>query len=398
MAVINGTNSSNTLRGAATNDVISGLGGADTFYWQSGIGNDTIHGGDTSENYDANPYTPYNPGGDRLELEGSIGANITFSTTEDGIATIGNNKLSFTGIERLYGTAGNDVIRAGNAKLEAAHDGTVEHGLTLYTRGGHDNVVATRFDDIVDGGAGNDTIRMGGGNDLFHSGIGNDLVYGGAGDENIRWGTGNNTHNPGNDTIYGGTGNDLINIWIKDGDIADGNESVGIPGVSVTISQVGSDGSFNGTATTKIGGAATLKFYQFELGWTHAGNDNVSAAGANIAANQAGLNFNTRWGHDVLTGSGGHDILVTDEGRDTITGGTGNDEMWIGAGSDGDGDRDQLIFRRGDGQDTVHGFDTDLDVLSLGGRNYTARETADGTLLNLGNGDTVLLSDVFDFI
>lgn len=398
MAVIRGNNLNNTMRGTTANDVLWGLNGADTFYWRNGMGNDTIHGGDLADKYDANPYTPGNPGGDRLVLQGTLGAKITFSTTENGIVHLGNNTLSFTGIERFFGTMGNDVIRAGGATLNSAHGTTPQHGLTIFSRGGHDKIIASRFDDIIDGGAGNDTINAGAGNDFIHSSTGNDLIYGGVGDENIRWGTGNNTHNPGHDTIYGGAGNDLINIWIKDGDISRQNEAAGIRGVSVTIDRIGAANNFHGHAATNIGGKASLEFYGFELGWTHAGNDTVSAANAVVGANKAGFNFNTRWGHDVLVGSRGNDTLVADEGKDTVTGGAGNDQLWIGEGEQGDGDRDVLIFRKGDGHDTVFGFDTGLDVLNLGGRTYTARETADGTLLNFGGGDTVLLSDVFDFI
>lgn len=398
MAIINGTNRNEALRGTALNDVLRGFGGDDTFYWRGGQGNDTVHGGDAGERYDDNPYTPNNPGGDRLILEGSQGATITFTTTERGTAVIGSSRLTFTGIERVQGTNGNDVIKAGNATLNPAHDGTPQHGLTISSRGGNDNITATRFQDIIDGGAGNDTIRAGNGDDVIQSSAGNDLVYGGAGNENMRWGNGHSNHNPGHDTIYGGTGNDLINVWIKNGYLGADNEAAGIPGVSVKITRLLADYSFDGTAETRIGGTASLRFHQVELGWTHEGNDNVSAAGARVAAGKVGIHFDTRWGHDRLTGSAGDDILITGDGRDTIAGGAGKDELWVGEGAQGDGDRDRLIFGAGDGQDTVYGFEAELDSLALGGRNYTARETADGTLLTLGDGDSILLSDVFDFI
>lgn len=398
MAVIRGSNLDNAMRGTVGNDVLWGLDGADLFYWKNGRGNDTIHGGDTADKFDPNPYSPGNPGGDRMILEGSQGARVHFSSTEAGTAQIGGSTLHFTGIERFFGTMGNDVIRGGAAVLNAPHGGTPQHGLTIFSRGGHDDIIASRFNDVIDGGAGNDTIRAGAGDDFIHSSTGNDLIYGGAGGENIRWGSGNNTHNPGHDTIYGGAGNDLINVWIKNGDVSARNEAVGIGGIGVTITAVGADSSFNGRAQTDIGGPSSLRFFGFELGWTHAGNDTVNGANAAVAANGAGFNFNTRWGHDVMVGSRGNDTLVADEGRDTVTGGDGNDQLWIGEAEYGDGDRDVLIFRAGDGHDTVFGFDSDLDVLNMGGRNYTARETADGTLLNLGGGDTVLLSDVFDFV
>ena len=398
MAVIYGSNLDNTLQGTLSNDEIWGLDGADIFHWTSGIGNDTIHGGDYADRYDANQYTPFNPGGDRLLIDGNIGAKVFFATTEAGSVQVGNNTLKFTGIERFSGTEGNDIIRGGAANLNAAHNGTPPHGLSIYTRGGNDDIIGSRFDDIIDGGAGNDTIRGGDGHDFILSSTGNDLIYGGAGGENIRWGTGDRSHNPGHDTIYGGSGNDLINLWIKDGDVYPSNEAVGIRGVEVKLTKVGADSSFAGHAETTIGGSASVKFAQFELGWTHAGNDTIDGSGATIASNGAGFNFNTRWGHDVMIGSRGNDTLVADEGKDTVTGGAGNDQLWIGSGESGDGNRDVLNFARGHGQDTVYGFDTHLDVLNLGGRNYSAAENSQGTLLNLGGGDTILLAHVFDFI
>lgn len=398
MAVIRASHADDILRGTPAGDVLWGLGGADTFYWRSGRGSDTVHGGDIADRFDANPFTPGNPGGDRLVLQGKIGARVTFSTTEDGTVRIGDDDLRFTGIERLFGTRGNDVIIGDKALLNAAHDGTPPHGLSIFGRGGHDRIVGSAFDDVIDGGAGRDTIRAGDGHDFIHSSAGDDLVFGGAGNDNIRWGSGNSAHNPGNDTIYGGAGYDLINVWIKDGDVWPSNEAVGIPGVTVIIDAVRSDNSFDGRAHTDIGGSATLRFYGFELGWTHWGNDRITAANATVRGDGTGVNFNGRWGHDHLVGSRGDDTLVGDDGKDTVIGGAGDDEIWIGQERRGDGDRDVLVFNRGDGHDTVFGFEAGRDVLDLGGRSHTARETAGGTVLSVSGGDTILLADVFDFI
>ncbi|WP_189654645.1 hypothetical protein [Paracoccus mutanolyticus] len=43
------------------------------------------------------------------------------------------------------------------------------------------------------------------------------------------------------------------------------------------------------------------------------------------------------------------------------------------------------------------GFDVGIDRLDLGGRHYSVSENGQGTLLNFGGGDTILLSHVFDF-
>ncbi|MCT4556052.1 MAG: hypothetical protein N4A53_15315 [Pelagimonas sp.] len=95
-------------------------------------------------------------------------------------------------------------------------------------------------------------------------------------------------------------------------------------------------------------------------------------------------------GRDRLHGDFGDDYLSAGNGRDTLIGGAGDDRLFGGGGRDlyngGEGndvflldDRqklsrgettiipsaDVLVFRTGDGQDTVHGFDTDMDVIKI---------------------------------
>lgn len=397
MPTIWGTNSDDVLRGTNQSDVVWGLEGLDTFYWRDGMGSDTYHGGLGGERFDANPYSPGNPGGDRLFLEGTRGATITMTATDSGQVRIGDDTLSFTGIERIHGTSGDDFVFARDAGLNASGRGMPGHGISIFTGAGNDSIVGSRYDDIIDGGSGNDTIRAGGGDDFIHSSTGNDLIYGGAGNENIRWGNGDSQHNPGNDTIHGGAGHDLINIWIKRGDLNPQNEAAGIDGASVIINAINAAGTFSGTARSDIFASASLRFTGFELGWTHSGNDTIDASGASVSSTGMGVNFNARWGNDLLIGSRGNDTLDGCEGRDTIRGGQGNDAIWAGNGTSGDGYRDVLIFRAGDGRDTVYGFERGLDVLDLGGRRYSTMQTQDGTLLNLGGGDSVLLDGVFDF-
>ena len=398
MSTIAGTDKDDILRGTDQSEVIEGLNGADSFHWSSGKGNDTYHGGAGGEKFDPDPYAPGNPGGDRLSLDGTEGAQITFSSTDGGQVDIGANQLTFTGIERVFGTEGNDIVRGAGAELNTPTDGIPAHGLSIFTRGGADSIEGSRFDDIIDAGSGRDTIDAGDGNDFVHSSTGDDVIDGGGGNENIRWGSGDVNHNPGNDTISGGDGSDLINIWIKEGDITPQNEATGIPGASVTIDSIDAAGSFAGVARSTIGGEATLHFSNFELGWTHAGNDSFTAARATSAVNGPGVNFSTRWGHDRVTGSRGRDTLDGSIGQDSVEGGQGDDQIWIGDGEAGDGDVDVVVFRDGDGHDTVYGFDPGIDVLDLGGLTYRASEVLNGTLLTLANGETILLHGVFDFI
>lgn len=390
------THGNDTVHGAAGNHDIFGLGGDDTFYWKTGNGNDTLHGGETGENYDANVYFD-KTGGDRLVIASNASVQLRFTTSEDGWFrdTASGEKVIFSGMERLEMTGrGNDIIDGRNAKLEAAHHGTPVHGLTVYAGAGHDLIYGTNGEDFLDGGSGNDTIYGGNGWDFIQSSTGHDLIYGGGGNDNIRWGQGNPDEIIGNDTIWGGEtqedGGDLLNIWVR-----------GYDGTGVNVRFATAE---SGTAWTDIGGArSTLRFHEFENFFTHEGNDTVTGANATIGANKAGMHFNTRWGNDRLTGTSGNDRLEGGPGRDTIEGGRGNDlisasESIHMVGAPGDGDADVLVFRSGFGHDTVRGFDVGLDRLQIhDNMTYTARETGGGTLLTFNTGDTIFI-ETLDFI
>jgi Ca2+-binding RTX toxin-like protein len=133
-------------------------------------------------------------------------------------------------------------------------------------------------------------------------------------------------------------------------------------------------------------------------------------------------------GNDRLFGLGGHDILDGDLGNDTIYGGTGNDSIEGGAGSDliygGDGNdlisgdegndimnggagRDTFVFDSGDGDDRINGFiagtsiadrldlrDAAFDFVTLSDVLARATDTAGGVRIDLGAGDSVILTGV----
>lgn len=377
MAEINGTTTHDLLTATSGNDRITALAGDDVIRWAPG-GHDTLDAGTDGENYDANPYNTGNPGGDRLYIEGSAGAWVRLGTTTDGLVKVGGSSLSFSGVDRLHLTDGNDTLRAGTATFE---DG---RGITVFAGAGADNIGGSAFADVIDAGSGNDTIWAGGGDDFVQSSTGHDLIYGGDGMENIRWGLGDDVA-AGNDTIYGGNGDDLINLWSVD----DEGRGAQVIWTSAT----------GGRAISTMGDTtSTVIFRQFEQGWTHQGNDTISGANAVIGEDGTGFRFGARWGDDRMTGSRGNDTLEGGPGSDTISGGAGDDLISANGASydpraEGDGDADVLIFRAGHGNDTVRGFDAGLDVLRFDAA-YTATETADGTLLTHG-ADSMLLDGVF---
>lgn len=372
--------------------------GNDLIPWEPEQGSLTIDG--LGDSFDSNVYQPYQgstgpTNGDMLRIEGVQAAFIRLDGWNSGSATVGNATASFVNVERVFGAAGDDTVRAG----QVTASGPDGHGVSVFTGAGDDNIVGSRFGDFIDPGAGNDTIWAGDGDDFINGSRGDDLIYGGAGNDNIRWGQGAEDGNWGSggkafgdDTVYGGAGTDVINIWANNWDVE---------GADVTVTKVFADGAQKGFATVDWTGALeTLDFQGFEQIWTHGGRDTFSAAGAQIIGHM-GVRYNARWGDDRLVGSSGNDTLEGGTGADTITGGAGDDLIsaandYYSLSAPGDGDADTLIFRAGHGHDTVLAFDAGLDVLDLGGRDYSADETAAGTLLTAGQ-DTILLAGVHDF-
>nr|WP_162623792.1 hypothetical protein [Paracoccus saliphilus] len=84
---------------------------------------------------------------------------MTATATDSGQAQMGRDSLNFTGIERLHGTSGDDFVFARDAATNSSGRGGPGHGISVFTGMGNDSIIGSRYDDIIDGGSGNDTIR-----------------------------------------------------------------------------------------------------------------------------------------------------------------------------------------------------------------------------------------------
>lgn len=151
-----------------------------------------------------------------------------------------------------------------------------------------------------------------GGNDNLRGGEGEDTMFGGGGD----------------DTLFGGNDNDVLH-----GD-------------------AGADHLFGGAGDDTVTGGA--------------GDDRVLGDGGNDAlSGDAGDDFlSGGTGDDVLDGGTGSDKLVGGAGSDTISGGAGNDHLW-GGNWWKDGSSDTFVASAGGGNDMIHDFETDKDVIDL---------------------------------
>lgn len=208
MAVIPGTNYSETLYGTAYNDTIYGYGGDDLIY--GGSGNDLIYGGAGNDDI---------LGGNGVNnLYGGTGADwFIMSTRTAGLSDDYIADFAF-GVDKIdvsaWGISDFSQLRAflktdqyGDAYLNAFYNG-YDHYLTVgnvtagqlissdfvYSNSGARNQVGTAYFDMMFGSRFNDTLNGGGGNDILHGGLGNDRLLGGT----------------GNDDLYGGAGYDVL--------------------------------------------------------------------------------------------------------------------------------------------------------------------------------------------
>ncbi|SNT17419.1 MULTISPECIES: calcium-binding protein [unclassified Azospirillum] len=135
------------------------------------------------------------------------------------------------------------------------------------------------------------------------------------------------------------------------------------------------------------------------------GRDSVlGGTGSDVISANGDAIINGGAGNDVLTGGAGSATLGGGAGNDTITAGTGggyiigetgNDSLVAGAG------KDVFIFRPGDGNDTISGFNPTQDTLAFTTANYgtgtlnlvslisSAQVTGGNTVLTLPDGSTI---------
>jgi Ca2+-binding RTX toxin-like protein len=218
--VITGGTGADTLSGGDGDDTLNGGAGNDLL--DGGAGNDTMVGGAGNDIYivdSAGDVVTEGGSGGTDEVRTSLasytlGANVEILTyTGTGNFTGIGNTLANTitggagddlldggsGSDHLIGGAGNDtyvVNAAGDVVTENAGEGTdeVRTSLATYTLGANlENLTYTgsaaftgtgnTLDNVISGGAGNDTLNGGAGNDTLIGGAGNDKMTGGTGDD-----------------------------------------------------------------------------------------------------------------------------------------------------------------------------------------------------------------------
>ncbi len=171
------------------------------------------------------------------ELSGTNDTGVWTITPTGGSYIANNRTLTFTSIETLAGSAGDDrFVFQDGATLGGSIDGRAGNDtidFSAYTSGvtadlrngeisplvggvtsvenviggsGNDVLNGNDEDNLLNGGGGDDIIHGWGGNDTLYTGNGHDIVYGDDGDDVLYV-------QPGDHILYGGDGYDTAYIW-----------------------------------------------------------------------------------------------------------------------------------------------------------------------------------------
>lgn len=186
------------------------------------------------------------------------GNPVAVTITPRGNDSVSGNTLTAGNTSETVGdAAGNALVTIAGpvASVSITYANGEAGGQALWVSDVHFNtMLAAPGNDLIDGGAGDDTLYGEEGNDTLLGGANNDQLYGGSGADSLDGGVGNDTlfGGTGADTLIGNAGNDLI--YIAESDYADGGDGED----RFVVTDLGEPGSgtitINGGTTGEPGG------------------------------------------------------------------------------------------------------------------------------------------------
>jgi Ca2+-binding RTX toxin-like protein len=233
------------------------------------------------------------------------------------------------------------VVSATDGEFTETQAVAITVGNVIEGGAGSDTITGSGGADTIDGGAGQDAINGSGGNDIMLGSGGNDNLNGAAGADSLVGGEGNDQLSGGtdSDTLAGGVGNDTM-------DGGTGVDSIA-GGVGDDVYYVDNSNDrileLNGEGTDQVFSTATYILSNFLETLVLRGSGNIDGTGNdgnNTLTGNAGINR--------LSGEGGHDRLDGGIGADVMLGGAGNDIYFV------DNSGDTVIEFDGDGADQVY--------------------------------------------
>ena len=229
----------------------------------------------------------------------------------------GNDAPTATGPNLIEGGAGDDTLKGTSGEDEMRGFGGDD---TLSGKNGDDTLYGGTGDDLIKGQAGADTLYGDAGNDDLQGGAGDDTLYGDAGNDTLDGGSGDDILDggDGNDTLDGGSGDDILDGGTG-GDVLIGGAGDDIlvwDSIDLTI-----DGGA-GTDTLRVdSGDADLTAFGGAIG----GIDVIDLE------TDAGANTVTLDAQDVLDMSDTNTVTITGDAGDSVEAGTG----WTDGGISG---------------------------------------------------------------
>ncbi len=227
MAIINGNNGNNVLRGTRFSDIISGLDGNDDIFGDRG--DDILDGGNDDDILDGGDGNDTVIGGEGDDvLDGGRGGDSLFGGEGNDTLLagydLGNGDLfdGGSGVDTLV-IAGTDVEKFAfqiNLKTGTDNYSNQYYDIENVTGGtNHDVITGNDEDNILEGGRGHDTLNGEGGNDTLRGGRGKDELNGGNGDDILEGGSGRDVLNGGlgDDVQSGGDASDTYEYAMGDG-------------------------------------------------------------------------------------------------------------------------------------------------------------------------------------
>jgi Ca2+-binding RTX toxin-like protein len=414
---LGGDGGPNRLIGQSGNDTLYGGAGVDNLL--GGIGDDVLYGG-----LGADVFT----GGEGVDTASYEFLDFGVAETQGLVIDVSNPLVdpntgaaqgdTFTGIEIVIGTAGNDTISGINPV--AGSNPFIPGADTLFGRAGDDTLQGRGGDDTLWGEAGNDTLNGGDGFDTAEysnattavtltngasvsaGALGTDTliaverVIAGSAADILATGA-NAMHlvgNGGNDILNGASGSRAVDFLY--GGIGDDTFYIDSQ-VDLVFENAGEgrDVVFTRDNFYLYANIEELRI-DSDAQIFGVGNDlnNIIVGGAGINVLLGGT------GDDNVDGGLGRDLIYGEAGNDVLIGGAGVDYFDAGAGDDivNGGDDPDEIFGL-DGNDQLDGGNTfDTDLLNGGDGNdimdgISGDARADYDIMNGGAGDDIYFVD-----
>lgn len=365
---ITGGDAGEVIEGGPGDDVLGGGEGADVYLWAKGDGNDTINEASApGSDVDILRLIDVDSFGDiSLSRVGGTSDDLVITITETGetITVPGQLGGLENGLDQVWFANGTVLQLAGLSQyvplVDLAGQGTLEGD-------DRNNILDGREgDDLLNGRGGSDTYlwRTGDGNDTIHE-TRTALVF----DEN---------EGPEGafveQEVPADSSGDILRLeGLRDSDVTLARPD-GTDDLVITVTATGEEITVRDQFLDLLTGVERIAF------------DNVTFTRFDIYNGVGGESFAGDSSAQTFIGGFGPDLFMLGDGDETVVTGGGSDLVQIGA--DGGADRIEG-FQRGPDGTQVEFTDTpfaDFDALMA-----AASETPDGVVIDLGNGNTLLL-------